>query len=118
MLDAVDQRLADQSKVRDEIARLEARIEALAESLERCRTISLMARLILAAGTVWIVLMLTRAIPFAPFNIVGAISAGLGGIVLFGSNASTWKQTEAAIAEAEALRGELIDRIALKTAEE
>jgi hypothetical protein len=108
----------DDGAIRDEITRLEARIEALAESLDRCRKIALLARLVLAAGAIWIALIALRLLPFAPFHIVGAISAVLGGTVLFGSNASTRKQTAAALAEAEQRRADLIDRIAMQTVEE
>jgi hypothetical protein len=103
---------------RDEIARLEKRIEALTDSLERCRKFALTARLLLSAGAIWTLLMVLRVIPFAPIHIVGAIATLLGGIVLFGSNASTWKQTTAARAEAESRRAALIDGMALRTVEE
>ena len=117
MVDAVDQVPLDDAGIRDEIARLEAQIEALADSIERCRKISLAARLVLAAGAVWFAMVLTRVIPFTPFHLVGAIAAMLGGTVLFGSNSSTWKQAAAALAAAEARRSELIDRIELLVVE-
>jgi len=104
--------------IREEIARLEARIEALNDSLARCGKISLMARLILAGGAVWIVLIALGAVRFGSFNIVGAIAAVLGGIVLFGSNSSTWKQTDAALAAAQARRSELIDAIEMRTVDD
>jgi hypothetical protein len=96
------------------IADLEARIEALSDTLERCRKIALASKLLVAVGAVAIVLMAMGAIPVAPVSVVGAISAALGGIVLFGSNASTHRQTAAAIVEAQMLRAELIGRIELK----
>ena len=108
----------DDATIRNEIARLEARIEALAESIDRCGKIALVARLVLAAGAIWVALIALRALPFAPLHIVGAISTVLGGTVLFGSNASTWKQTAAALAEAEQRRADLIDRIAMQTVQE
>jgi hypothetical protein len=117
-MDASDRSPETGNDVREEIARLEARIEVLTESLDRCGKISLMARGVLIAGAVWLALIVLRIVPFAPFNIVGAIAALLGGTVLFGANASTWKQTTAAIAQAEALRAELIGRIDLQTMDE
>ena len=108
----------DDNDPRDAIARLEAQIEALNESIARCRKVAVMARLVLAAGAIWIVLIVLQAVPFAPFNVVGAIAATLGGIVLSGSNSSTWKQTAAALAAAQAQRTDLIGRIDLRTVEE
>ena len=104
--------------IREEIARLEARIETLTDSLERCGKISLMARLILAGGAVWTVLIVLGLARFGSFNIVGAIAALLGGIVLFGSNSSTWKQTDAALAAAQARRSELIDALEMRTVDD
>ena len=45
---------------------------------------------------------------------LGSIALMLGGIVSFGSNVSTLRQTEAAIGKAEALRSELIGGIDLR----
>jgi hypothetical protein len=118
MLDIAEPGPMSEKAAREEIARLEARIEALSGSIERCRKISLAARLIFAAGAVWMLLMLIRVIPFTSFHLVGAIAAVLGGIVLFGSNNSTWKQMLAALAQAESLRAQLIDRIELRTVEQ
>jgi hypothetical protein len=117
-LDVSDQLPEVGGALREEVARLEERIEALTESLDRCQKISLMARLVLAGGAVWLVLIVLRILPFAPFSIVGAIAALLGGIVLYGANTSTWKQTLAAIAQAEALRAHLIGRLEMQTVEE
>jgi hypothetical protein len=107
----------DFDEVRDprrEIARLEAEIEELSQALERSRKIGLFARLAMAAGAIWLALA-----PFgvvrsdAPF-VLGALAAVIGGIVLFGSNGSTIKQTEAAIEAAEAKRATLIGQIGLR----
>jgi hypothetical protein len=118
MLDIGDAGPMSEEAAREEIARLEARIEALTVSLERCRKISLAARLTLAAGTTWMGLMFVGVIPSLSFHLVGAIAAVLGGIVLFGSNNSTWKQMLAARADADARRIELIDRMRLRVIDE
>jgi uncharacterized membrane protein YqjE len=103
----------DDDDFRDEITQLEARSEALTESIERCRKISLAAKLTIAAGAIWIVLVLLGVIAFSPGTIIAAMAAVLGGIVLLGSNATTWTQTDAALHEAEAMRADLIGRMEL-----
>ena len=103
----------DDDDFRDEIAQLEARSEALTESIERCRKISLAAKLTIAAGAIWIVLVLLGVIAFSPGTIIAAMAAVLGGIVLLGSNATTWTQTDAALHDAEAMRADLIGRMEL-----
>ena len=45
---------------------------------------------------------------------VAALSAVLGGLVLLGSNATTWEQTAAALHAAEAARAQLIGSIDLR----
>lgn len=99
---------------RQQIAQLEERIEALAVSIERCRKISVAAKLAVAAGAIWFVLFLFWIVPFGPTAFVAATSAVLGGFVLLGSNATTWEQTEAARSAAEAMRADLIGSIALR----
>jgi uncharacterized membrane protein YqjE len=103
----------DDDDFRAEITQLEARSEALTESIERCRKISLAAKLTIAAGAIWIVLVLLGVIAFSPGTIIAAMAAVLGGIVLLGSNATTWTQTDAALHEAEAMRADLIGRMEL-----
>jgi hypothetical protein len=49
---------------------------------------------------------------------IGAIAVVIGGTVVFGSNASTSKQTAVAIKTAEALRAELIGKINLRVVTE
>ena len=43
-------------------------------------------------------------IPFDPLTLIGAMAAGLGGVVTLGSNNSTAKEAAAQLAEAEAQR--------------
>ena len=100
----------------DEIARLEERIVALSEARERCRKISLAAKIAIAAGASWLVLSIF--VPFVPTLFFGAIAAAIGGIVLLGSNATTWTQTEDALGAAEAARAELIGRVEMRLVEE
>ena len=100
--------------IRDDIDQLEARIEALTVSLERCRKISLAAKFAVAAGAVWFALLLLWIVSFSAGAFVAALSAVLGGFVLLGSNATTWEQTAADLHAAEAERTQLIGSIELR----
>jgi hypothetical protein len=95
-----------------EIATLEQRIEALSESLERCRKIALAAKAAIAAGAGLMALLLFGLVWNVLWLLVAAILL-LGGIVLAGSNESTARETAAGIADAERLRAELIGTINL-----
>jgi len=103
-----------ESGARQQIAQLEERIESLTVSIERCRKISIAAKLAVAAGAVWFVLFLLWIVPFGPTAFAAATSAVLGGFVLLGSNATTWDQTEASRKKAEAMRADLIGSIDLR----
>ena len=98
----------------DDIDQLEARIEALTASLEHCRKISLAAKIAVAAGAVWFALLLLWIVSFSAAAFVAALSAVLGGLVLLGSNATTWQQTAADLRAAEAMRTQLIGSIDLR----
>lgn len=104
----------DDDTFREEIARLEARIELLTAARERCRKFALAARVAIAAGLAWIILLALSLVPASPATMLAALAAAIGGTVLLGSNKTTWAQTEAAIDEAEALRVRLIERLDLR----
>jgi hypothetical protein len=103
------------SDLRDQITQLEADIEQLAETLERCRKAMLLSKLSIGVGAVWMLAYLVGAVGFVPAAMVGAIAAIIGGIVVFGSNSTTSKQTMEAMKDAETLRTRLIDRIDPRT---
>jgi hypothetical protein len=105
-------------ELHDRISHLEARIDALAETIEGCRKIILMSKFAIAAGVVAMLAMLLGAIQFDPAVLSGATAALLGGIVVFGSNTSTAKQAATKIKQAEALRAELIGRLDLRPVED
>jgi hypothetical protein len=98
----------------DDIGQLEVRIEALTESIERCRKIAFGSKLAVAAGAIWFALLLFWIVPFDATAFVAALTAVLGGVVLLGSNATTWEQTAAALHAAEAARAALIGTMELR----
>jgi hypothetical protein len=104
----------DESDVHDQIAQLEERIAALTEAIERCRKIAFAAKISTAAGATWFTLVLFRIVPFDPTAFVAALAAVLGGVVLLGSNATTWTQADTERHAAETTRADLIGRIELR----
>jgi hypothetical protein len=108
----------DDSTLVDDIARIEARIEELDEAIERCRKLALAAKIAIGAGGAWIVLTLTLLIPYVPYLTIAALAAVIGGVVLLGSNSTTWKQTEAARAASEKMRADMIEQLQLRVVEE
>ena len=98
----------------DEISELEAQIEALAETAERCRKFILASRIAIAGGVALLLVVIFGLFGAGQMAALGSIALVLGGIVSLGSNISTLRQTDAAISTAEALRAELISRIDLR----
>jgi len=99
---------------RDQIAELEARIDDLAERIERCRKIIVAAKIAIALGAIVLILLLIGAIGFDPVVMMVAVIAFIGGIVVFGTNTSTARQMAANMARAEAYRATLIDTLELR----
>ncbi len=98
----------------DEISEIEDRIEALAETAERCRKFILASKVAIAGGFALLLVMMLGLFGAGLVALLGSIALVLGGIVSLGSNLSTLRQTDAAIAAAEALRSELIGGIDLR----
>jgi hypothetical protein len=98
----------------DEISRVEARLEELAEVSERCRKIILVSKAAIAGGAVLLLVMVLGLFGSNQVAAIGSIAAVLGGIVSLGSNVSTLRQTRVAISAAEVLRSDLIGRIDLR----
>jgi hypothetical protein len=106
--------LMDEDDPSDEISRIEARLEELAEVAERCRKITLVSKSVIALGAGLMLVTMLGLLGSNQVVALGSIAAVLGGIVSLGSNVSTLRQTMAAISEAEALRSDLIGRIDLR----
>ena len=67
---------------RDEIVRLEARIEELGGVIESCRKIIVISRAAIAVGVSLLLALAMGAINLDPTMMVAAIAAVIGGIVL------------------------------------
>lgn len=102
----------DEDDPRDEIERLEARIEQLEAKIESCRKFGLASRLAVVLGGIVLLAIMIGAIRFNAATMATAIVAVLGGIVLSGSNRSTANGAKDQLADAEANRAELIGLIA------
>ena len=98
----------------DEISRIEARLDELAEVSERCRKIILASKVAIAGGVALMVATVLGLLGSNQVTSVGSIAAVLGGVVSLGSNVSTLRETSAAMSAAEVLRSELISRIDLR----
>jgi hypothetical protein len=99
---------------RDEIVRLEAEIEQLAETMESARKLVLLAKIAMALAALLIVGALLGMLSLDPAVLIGAFGVAIGGVVVFGSNASTLEQAKAATRAAELRRSELIGHIDLR----
>jgi hypothetical protein len=106
--------LMDEDNPIDEISRIEARLEELAEVAERCRKIILVSKLAIAGGVILLLFMVLGLSGSNEVAAIGSIAAVLGGIVSLGSNVSTLRQTTAAMSAADALRSDLINTIDLR----
>lgn len=98
----------------DEIADIEARIEALAEIGERCRKYILASKIAIGGGAALLLVTIFGVFGFGQTAALGSIALVLGGIVSLGSNVSTLRQTDEAINAAEARRAALIGSIDLR----
>ncbi len=103
---------------REQIVRLERRMEELAERIESCRKMILAARLAIGLGALLLAALLFGIVRFDAAALLASIAALLGGVVLLGSNGSTMQEASAELAAAEAQRAALIGSIGLRVVEE
>jgi hypothetical protein len=111
----IDLNLTDEDNPIDEISRIEAQLEKLAESSDRCRKIILVSKVAIASGVALPLFMMLGLSGYNQIAAIGSIALVLGGIVSVGSNVSTLQQIMTAMSTAEALRSELINRLDLKS---
>jgi hypothetical protein len=104
----------DEADPIDEISRIEAELEELAEVSERCRRIILVSKAAIAGGVALPLFMMLGLLGSNQVAGIGSIALVLGGIVSLGSNVSTLRQTMTAMSAAEAFRSDLISRIDLR----
>jgi hypothetical protein len=97
------------------ISQLEREIEQLAEMVESCRKIIRFSRLAVALGVSWMVALATGLYSSGPLSLIAAIAAVIYGIVGYGSNLSTLRQSLEKMRQAEAARDELIGGIDFET---
>jgi hypothetical protein len=110
----MERRDLDSDGPHEDIARIETRIEELRDALDRCAKISLAAKIAIGTGIIWLALTLIGLTPPVFSMAVAAMAAAIGGVVLLGSNATTWAQTEAALRASEAMRADIIGRMDLR----
>jgi glutamate 5-kinase len=106
--------LTDEDDPIDEISRIEAQLEELAQVRERCRKIILVSKAAIAVGVALPLFMMLGLFGSDQLVAIGSIAVVLGGIVSLGSNISTLQQTMAAMSAADALRSGLISRLDLR----
>jgi hypothetical protein len=104
----------DENHPIDEISRIEAQLEELAEVADRCRKIVLVSKAAIAGGGALLLVMILGLFGSSPVAAIGSIAMVLGGIVSLGSNVSTLRQTMADMSAAEAVRSDMIGGIDLR----
>jgi len=109
--------MEDDDDIRGEIVRLEAEIEQLAETIESARKLVVLAKLAMGVAALLTAAGLLGLASLDPALLIGAFGVLIGGVVVFGSNASTLQQAQAATKAAELRRSELIGRIDLRVVE-
>lgn len=95
----------------DEIVRLEEHMEELAAKLESCRKFILASRVAVTGGALVLAAMLAGVIRSDLGLMAASVASFLGGIVVWGSNNSTAKETAKEINAAESERAALIEQI-------
>ncbi len=94
--------------VHEEVAQIEAEMEALAEKIEHGRKVAVLAKALVAAGSLALVLLVVGVLRGSPGVLLFGIAAVLGGFTLLGSNRTTTDQFRERLSDAQAKRNALI----------
>ncbi|QRM28349.1 hypothetical protein [Microvirga sp. VF16] len=100
-----------------QIADLEADIDALSDVAERCRKSMIVAKVAIVGGFLVFGATLFGMIWSDPVALLVGIAATLVGIVFYGSSRSTREQIAGKIKLCEARRAEMIDGMSLRAME-
>src|ERR1700674_4544314 len=84
--------MMDEDNPIDEISRIEARLDELAEVSERCRKIILASKAAIAGGVALLLVTMLGLLGSNQVTAIGAIAVVIGGIVSLGSNVSTLRE--------------------------
>jgi hypothetical protein len=101
----------DEDKPIDEIARIEAELEELAEVSEQCRKIIMVSKAAIRRRRALLLFMMLGLFGSNQVTALGSIAVALAAIASLGSNVGTLQQTMAAMTDAEALRSDLLGRV-------
>jgi predicted benzoate:H+ symporter BenE len=101
-----------------QIADLEADIDALSDAAERCRKSMIVARLAVIAGVLLVGASLSGFVRTDALILVIGIAATLAGIGLLGSSRGSLEHITGKIRTSEARRDELIDGMNLQTVQD
>jgi hypothetical protein len=101
-----------------QIADLEADIDALSDAAEQCRKSMIVARLAVIAGVLLVGASLSGFVRTDALVLVIGIAVTLAGIGLLGSSRGSWEHITGKIRASEARRDELIDGMNLQTAQD
>jgi plasmid stabilization system protein ParE len=96
------------------IEALEGRIEALGDTIERCRKAMVLSRAAIWLGGGMIALAVLVAEARSVVVMLLGISAVIGGFTWLGANKSSREEAEAALREAEARRDQLIEGVPMR----
>jgi hypothetical protein len=104
-----DQQTLGDADPHEEIVRLEEHIEEA--KLESCRKFILASRIAVAGGGLVLAAMLVGAIRSDLGLMAASVASFLGGVVVWGSNSSTARETAKELTAVESERAALIEQI-------